>query len=405
MLRTWRLLPLLATAALAQPDPSFDTVPFDKWLKGEHNAKINWSLSVAPPSLIELQRLWTSVAATVDGDTVKKWRSSGPMMLFIEVRDRQNRRYRTHLPLTLPDDADSAAGWKWTESLCVVPGDYEIAAAIYDTKSKEHNLRRMKLHVPELHRDPLPAAWTNLPSAGACTAARLSLPLKTEQPVQIDLIVNTPVDATTGIGERLMVASEMEISNGSMTATDLDLENRKVSAQKVVSALDPNSFLGPLPNGSRYSVNAHAFDIDAEGARFFLSEIRKRLELATPQARHVLIILSDRKSSPKGEELDPIQAAPAPGALVFYVRCSLPPFDWLRARRGNFPTVAAEIPVPPNAGVSGTVYQIPWPAPPPRPDSLERTLDPLHPHLLDVTTPLEFRHALAEIMKEISQPR
>jgi hypothetical protein len=62
-----------------------------------------------------------------------------------------------------------------------------------------------------------------------------------------------------------------------------------------------------------------------------------------------------------------------------------------------------QIPVPPNSGTDGTVYQIPWPPPPPRPDSLERTLDPLQPRLFDVTNPLEFRHALAEIISEISR--
>jgi hypothetical protein len=38
-------------------------------------------------------------------------------------------------------------------------------------------------------------------------------------------------------------------------------------------------------------------------------------------------------------------------------------------------------------------------------DSLERMLDPLHPRLFDVTTPIEFRHALAAIMNEISQQK
>ena len=340
------------------------------------------------------------MTANVGPSALAKWSYSGPKVLFLEVRDRQNRRYRTHLPLNLPRGADYAAGWKWTENLCVAPGDYEIAAAIYDTGSKEHSLRRAKLHVPELHNDPLPGAWIGLPSVEngerACWDTRLSLPLKTEKPVQIDLIVNTPVDANTGIGARLMVISEMEISNGSMTATALDLENRKVSTQNVVGVLDLNSFLGPLPNDSRYMVDAHALDIDAEGAQFFVSEIRKRVELATPEAQHVLIILSDRKSSPKRENFEPIQAAPAPGTRVFYVRCDPSPSYWSPDAQGA--TILM--------GLNGIMIAPP-PVPPPahRPDSLERTLDPLHPRLFDVTTPIEFRRALAEIMSDISQQK
>jgi hypothetical protein len=159
MFRTWSLFLFVAIVALGQSaDAAFDNVPFDRWLKGERNAKIDWSLSVSPPILTELQRLLTSVAATVDGNTLKKRQYSSPMLLFLEARDHQKRRYRTHLVLTLPKGTDYAAGWKWTEDICVVPGDYEIAAAIYDTESKEHSLRRTKLRVPELHHDPLPGA-------------------------------------------------------------------------------------------------------------------------------------------------------------------------------------------------------------------------------------------------------
>jgi hypothetical protein len=408
MFRTWSLFLFVAIVALGQStDPAFDNVPFDRWLKEERNAKIDWSLSVSAPILTELQRLLTSVTATVAGDSLTKRQYSGPMLLFLEARDRQKRRYRTHLLLTLPEGTDYAAGGRWTEDICVVPGDYEIAAAIFDTESKEHSLRRMKLRVPELHRDPLPGAWSGLPTlengGPACYDSRLRLPLTTGRPVQIDLIINTPVDARTGIGARLMVVSELEVSNGSMTGIALDLENRKVREQKVVGRLDPNSFLGPLPNDSRYLVNAHALDIDNEGAQFFVSEIRKRVELVIPGAQHVLIIVSDRKSSAKGEKLDPIQATPAAGTRVFYVRCSLPPFDSFRDRDYFLPRVAIYIPVPPNSGVDGTVSQIPWSPPPPRPDSLERTLDPLQPQLFDVTSPLEFRHALAQIISEISR--
>ncbi len=407
MVRIVHLFLLIAVAALGQPDSAFDGVPFDKWLKGGHNAKIDWSLSVDPPALTEFQRLMTSVAAAVDAGTAAKWQYSGPMVLFLEVRDRQNRRYRTHLPLVLPKEANDSAGWKWSESLCLVPGDYEIAAAIYDTESKEHNLRRAKLHVPELHNDPLPGTWRGAPVAESAELAwhdPLRLPLKTEKPVQIDLMINTPVDAETGIGARFMVTSEMAIPNGSITATALDLENRQVKAQNVVDRLGPNSFLGSLPKDSRYMVKAHALDVDTDGAQFFVSEIRKRVELAVPGTEHVVIILSDRKSSPNGENFEPSQATPAPGTRVFYVRCSLPTNFWLQDYRRRPTTINIPV-ISTNSDVPG-VIEIP-PPPPPwyRADSLERTLDPLHPRLFDVSTPLEFRHALAAIMREISQQK
>src|SRR5579864_1547328 len=156
MRRIGGLFLLITIAALGQSDPAFDNIPFDRWLKGGQGARINWSLSVNPPILTELQRLRTPVVATVDGGTVAKWQKSGQMVFFLEVRDHQNRSYRNHLPLTLPEGADPAAGGKWNDYVCVVPGDYEIAAAVYDSVTKEHSLRRAKFRVPQLHHDPLP---------------------------------------------------------------------------------------------------------------------------------------------------------------------------------------------------------------------------------------------------------
>jgi hypothetical protein len=109
MLRIWYLLglaTLTTTAALGQsarPDPVFDNIPFDRWLKGGNGSKIDWSLSVYPPVLTELQRLRISVVATVDGSTVANWRNSSEMVFFLEVQGHQSRSYRTHLPLTLPE--------------------------------------------------------------------------------------------------------------------------------------------------------------------------------------------------------------------------------------------------------------------------------------------------------------
>ncbi len=408
------VLAMTATAALGQssrPDPAFDSIPFDKWLKGGQSAKIDWSLTVDPPILTELQRLRTTVVATVDGSVVAKWRSSGQMVLFLEVRDHQGHSYRTHLPLTLPEGADPAAGGDWSDYVCVMPGDYEIAAAIYDTVTREHDLRRAKVRVPELHHDPLPGAWGRLPAmengGQACYDSQLSLPLRTKNPVQIDLVVNTPVDPDTSIAPRIRVISEIKVRKGSMTAIGLDLANRKVSTQGVVGGMDERSVLGTSPNDNRYMVDVNTLGLDKESVQFFLSEIRKRVELTIPGTQRALIILSDRRSVAKGAELGPIQATPAPGTRIYYVRCNPVPTTWLPAfgrSRGTSVVIPSMVWVHP--GVSDTVFM-----PPPPPvsnyvtDSLERMLDPLHPRLFDVRTPIEFRHALAAITREISQQK
>ncbi len=94
---------LITIAALGQGDPAFENIMFDKSLKGDRERRFDWSLRVDPPVLTELQRLRISVVATVDGGNVAKWQDPGQMASFLEVRDHQNRSYRTQLPLTLPE--------------------------------------------------------------------------------------------------------------------------------------------------------------------------------------------------------------------------------------------------------------------------------------------------------------
>jgi hypothetical protein len=401
-MRSVWLLPFVSTiTVLAQPESV--AIPFDDWLSSPSDFHIHWSLTVDQPMLTNFQHIETSVGASIDATEAAKLDATGQLRFVFQIRDREHHIYRFSRPFTRATGSDPAhPALTATKDLCVRPGEYQVAAIVYDERTKEHSLRRTNLRVAPLSKDPLPAMWNAIPrieSEDGCYNSTLALPLKSKTTVGIDLIVNTPVDARTGIGARLMVVSELQLSNGSATATTVDLKNRKAITQEVTRPLDPNSFLGPLPEGSQYMVDAAAFSIDPEGTEFFHSQV---LRLLRPN--HVLIILSDRKSVHKDEHLPLIQATSVPSTRIYYIRCNPAPFDWLmhldnRYGEGRGETVV--IPTRPNSwGVNGTVF-IPTPPPPaPRPDSLARTLDPLHPRLFDVTTALEFRRALAEIMTE-----
>jgi hypothetical protein len=101
----------------------------------------------------------------------------------------------------------------------------------------------------------------------------------------------------------------------------------------------------------------------------------------------VLIVLSGPMTFAKGQDLTPIEATPEPGTRVFYIR-----YYSLVPSRGGPPQMGPPGRLPPIAGPGGLIE-----------DSLERTLKPLAPRLFNVTTPTEFRSALAAIIGEISQ--
>jgi hypothetical protein len=205
----------------------------------------------------------------------------------------------------------------------------------------------------------------------------------------------------------LKVLTQMDIKNGSINVTLLDLERRKVSFnQEQAGKLDWTRLRAALLDNDPNQIDVHALENHEQNAQFFVSEIRKRLESAeqngdvplglTADPACVLIVLSGPMAFPKGQDLRPIEATPEPGTRVFYIRYNPP----LVAVPGGPPMYGPQprgrMAPPPGVvfGGRGAVATE---------DSLARTLKPLAPRTFDVTTPMEFRSALAAIMSEISR--
>lgn len=407
-----RVLVLFVLAAMAAhgqpdvPDRAFNDIRFEDWLHGRDDTSIHWSLRIVPPFLRDGQILEVDVLPTIDGTEFAKRPGPGQMVFFLQVRDREGATYQSHRVVTLNEKTSpsAVAKVKLAERFCVVPGQYQIAAALYDTVSKEHSLKTTDVRVPELHDDPLPDIWRGFPSIAVadrvCFSQRLHLPVKTETPVRIDVVVNRPANVNANIDARLRVIAEMDVSNGWMRVSSLDLQNRKIMTRKVDESFNPNRLWLRALNNNRYTVDVHALENEAGGAQFFVSEVRKILDGPISEPEHVLIVLTDPKKFPKGEDLRPIQTKLPPGTHVFYIRSDYP-------QHGGGPI---PISAPPGPQDWSTPPELPSGTPSlatrPEPgnfDSLERTLEPLHPRAFHVTTAGQFRHALGEILNEISQ--
>ena len=429
MLRIFPLLPIFALAISGQDDPVFKKVPFEDWLKGGEDARIRFTLRAMPARLSVHQRMAVMIGVEVEGGEFVKRPKSGQVVVFLEIRDHEGRVYRTHRSLTFGDSQKTStlAAIHFDQSAFMTPGEYQVAAAVYDVLSKEHSLKQMKLHVPEVAHDPLPGIWRDVPTVEFVplsdaserwflpeVTSRLNLPVRNEKPVRIEVVVNeSPTEIamrrTGRVSARnmgnlvpaLKVISQIEVQNGSVNVTLLDLERRKVSfSQEDVKTLDWERLKAALIENDPNTIDVHALENHEQNAQFFVSEVRKRLERTETngdvplgleaEPKKVLIVLSGPMAFPRGQDLRPIEAAPEPGSRVFYIRY-LPPRPGVqtggmvgRGGRG----MAPPIPMPPRG--------------PSTEDSLARTLKPLAPKVFDVTNPMEFRTALGAIIGEIS---
>jgi len=406
-------------------DPAFAKVPFDQWLQGGDEGQIRWTVHVLHPQLSTHQRLIARVNVQMDGAELAKRRGKGQLVIFVRLKDVQDQPYEDHgiIDLEKIEEGIRNQNVTYAESAFVMPGDYRVAVAIFDTATGEHSAKQEKLHVPALKNDPLPDAWRDLPPVELIPhaeppdswylptiAGRLHLPSDTRRPVQIAVMVNVMpserLSRSQQVPERnlgallpaLKVISQMAVRNGSLSVALLDLARRRVTFhQEDMHNLDWPALKDSLKEADGGTIDVKSLEDRHHKAEFFEAEVSRRIGAAAkekvsgaPAPARVLIVLSSPVEFESGEDLQPIHLAPDSDCRVFYIRY-------------HPHIVPPAVPVPPTA--RGRRSRPGFPSPALREiqvDQLEPTLKPLAPQLFDVETPEQFRKALATTLAGIT---
>jgi len=392
-------------------DPLFATVPFDQWLEQKQQTPMHWTLSISAPALSAHQRLGVILDAQVDGLELARRRGEGKLLVLAQLTDGKNRTWQNHVETDLEhvEEGIKSNNVIFSQSFFVLPGDYRVAVAVFDTASGEHNVIQRTLHIAPLKNDPLPDLWRDLPPVEFFTPepvpdrwflpsveGRLRLPVESRHPTEVSLLVNlTPAERFTSssrvqnrnlgaIVPSTKVLSEADWHNAKLSIELLDLSRRRVAFRQD----DMQLFHWADARGALTETNTGTIDVKELANRrlsadFFLNQIAQKIQVpaAVGKSSRALIILSASVFFEPGVELHPIAVAPQPGVTVFYVR---------------FQEAQAPARLPANPDL----------IPPPRrllpQDQLEPLLRPLAPRLFDVSTPLEFRRALAAILAQIA---
>jgi hypothetical protein len=419
-------------AILAQSgslDPAFKNIPFDRWVDQGDQAHMRWTARVLPVELSNHQRLVAKLELQVDGNELVRRRGKGFFVMLVQFSDSDNRVYQTHeaIDLQLVKEDTGKSNIAYTPAAFVVPGDYRISLALFDSSTGEHSAMRLPLHVSPLKSDPLSGAWQDLPPVEILQpspspddlflpniAGRLRLALETRRPVRVEILVNaSPVSAgepsrTEQINNRsladlipaLKVFAHTNVRNGAVNVGVLDLTTQRVIFQQdAVHDLDWTKLGAALKQAGPNVIDLHALENRRQNAQFFVKEVRRRIENNAPKVTGeplpILIVLSGPMAFGSGEDLHPIELAGKPDTEVFYIRYhSVPPRQVTNpfmdeSRRGRRTPLS-------QPGRAPAVMTEPL-------DSLERTLKPLQPHLVDVYTPADFRKALGNVFDEISK--
>jgi hypothetical protein len=425
----WRALPLLLSAAACLPvtgqdgaaDPAFAKVPFDDWVASRDAPPFRWSEKLLPVQLSMHQRLLARVDIQIDGRDIASRRGNGKLRVFFQISDSAGHKYQDHgnIDLEKVEQGIKASDVIYSEYAFVLPGDYNIAVAVYSTATGEHGAKRDRLHVAQLKGDPQPGAWRDLPTVEfrpnldtpdawylPPVRGRLHLPLSTRKPVEIDVLLNgTPSERASGsIGVQdanmraliplLKVISQIDLSNGSVNVALLDLTRQKVSFhQEHARPFNWTGMRDGFTSTEPGKIDVKALGDRESNAAFFVSEVRKRIAAKDGVSRALIVLTSSVAFEP-GVDLTPVPTPEAPGATVFYIR--------YRVRTVN-PMLYAQGPGGvPRRGMPQAPIVHPGRITPP-PDQLEPLLQPLAPRVFDVEGAEDMRKALASIMEQISR--
>jgi hypothetical protein len=435
------LLQLFCAIALAAPlfsqttdEPfSFYQEKFEQWRNEGPREQVPWKVRLLSRGLSFHQRLQARIEIEADADHILKHGRSGRVIALIQLTDSKGQTYGNDGTLKLSEmkdtrNADVIFSW----DAFVLPGDYRVALALYDTQSGEHDFAQHHIRVDPLKPDPLSEAWRDLSSVEfwAPTDANatdnlfhpdiegtLNLHLATRQPVRIELLADLTASEIfegshtaytsylKGIVPTLKVFSQMEMPNGILDMATLDLKDRKITFEQENAPKDADAHEDAETKTTKTKDEATLKGLD-------WPRLRTALKASDPSTVNVRV-LKDRHPSPvflRDELLRRITAGnarPTPskaGPLRVYVIISGPlssySFDTLEST--PLPSALPE-------QCACLIYYLEYNLVPVRSAAfstigkVEKMLKPLKVRAFSVHSAYDTRHALAIMLDEIAK--
>lgn len=416
-----------------------DPGPFTALLAGGDTTKIPWEVVAFASGLTVHQRLGATIQIRIPGKPLASRLGAGVLLFAAQIADAQGHLYerRDRFDLVRQKPPPNADFLSVSFDAFLLPGDYKVGIAVYDSSTEEYSVEHRDLHVAAIKNDPLPEFWNGLPSVEfwpahaplESLADSVKLPLKTQRRLRVEILLNTTItelvfpskklsdDSLASLIPEFEALSQVAPTNGPLDVAALDLTQQRVSfEQDDVKSLDWQRLRDSLTAGNPLVVSAASLENRKREAQYFASQVLQRISArgadadpAGTKPLRVVIVLSGPMSFRSGESLRPIAASGDCQCRVYYIRShTLEAVERGAigddesangpAARQNSPTVfdpdATGRPTQQPDACAGSLCDE---------DELAGTLAPLHPRVYDVYSPMDFRKALASVLNDIGE--
>ena len=417
-----------------QPAQASD-YPLDQWARAGDYAQVRWDLHLPNAVLSAHQRLVQTIQVVLPGKEVEKRRGDGELVLLARIEDSQGRRWSTGSRMSLTHVEAGLRGQDLSFSFLafIRPGTYKVTVALCDTASDEHNFARRVLHVAALRDDPLPGAWSDLPAVEFLTSRDapdawaqpevtdfLNLPAASGLPARVDILVNatpserggassltsSPVTALrrnmAAVIPSLKALAALNLKSKPPSAVLLDTARHTVNFEAVNAAsLDWSMFGKVVMADNPGVIDVKALALQRSMRSWLADQIGKRA--CGSDVPHWLVILSGTLMLSQQDEGELPALPPDPSRHIVYFRFLPGAAPGLASGmrlgvperiHGPLPGRGTVLPIPPGRG---------GPSPEQFPDDIERIVKSMGGRVVLVSSPDQFRRALASLVAEIRQ--
>ena len=375
-------------AVLMQHDEAFDltSIPLEDWLQQGEKEEIPWSIHTEKPSVRMDQRTEAPYSAAIQAREANKLKGDDLYFIALVTNQTGQRLMRPKVVHHIVDtQLPNQSELRFSDAVLAQPGEYQLWLILYDLKSGVHNAAKRRIVVTTIEDDPLPTVdkqlvQVELPplsdrDGGAVTQFidDLMLPVRNKHPLSLELIsVLSPPEQwarrrdivrrhNQQTASVLNTFAQMRLAQSTISITGVDLNHRTVPfEQKTLEELDRQRLVDALHNLKDQTISYETLE-KGGGSAFLRTSMEAALE-RKEDATRVFIIVSSLNVFDRTADLEPLKLRENCKCRTYY----------LRFRNGNDAF-----------------------------DDIEKVIRPLNPKIFNLNSGLDFRKALAEIIRDL----
>jgi hypothetical protein len=366
-----------------------------------------WKVSILKDGLTLQQRYIVQVQVTIDPGRLEQRAHERDFHFVLKIAGADDRwvdgHSYTHIPV--PPGLDRSYRVTCVSSVYLRPGRYTVAIIAHDSTFNRWNIRRSRVTVPRLKKDPLPELDRDLLDTEfiaevpqnppkfaqplwALAKGKEFLPVANSRPLCVDIVVNTSSDynnywrkSAWGFDYRVnalrmlqvaSVLSRLQLRSGCVRISIFDAFQMKMLFDREdASDFDWQHASEVVAKQNRTTIEADLLDPQMQPAAFLQNALQRisddaRCSTGNEPASEIVIVVSRELLFPKPKNIEPVLLT-NPDSIRYFYFCVT---EWSYAD-----------------------------------DDLLKILKPTNPRRFSVLTPLAFRTALAEMISSLEQPK